>query len=93
MSVNCLGYQQITSLSSAQTLTIPAGTEYAIVQAETQACRWRHDGTAPTASIGLRLILGTELRVEEQVSRIQFIEETASAKLNISYYGLDAPTP
>lgn len=92
MSVNCLGYQQITSLSAAQTLTVPAGSEYALVQCETQAVRWRHDGTSPTASVGMRLTTSGELRVEEQLSLIKFIEETASAKINISYYGTKPPT-
>lgn len=95
MSVSFLGYQQITSLSSATALTVPAGTEYAIIQCESQAVRWRGDGatTSPTASVGMRLTTSGELRLEEQLTRVKFIEEAASAKLNISYYGLYPPTP
>lgn len=82
-----LGYQQITSLSSAAGLTVPGGTAYALIQAETQAVRWRDDGTNPTTTVGMRIPAGGELRFEGQFSRLKFIEEAASAKLNVSYYG------
>ncbi|HEY8879199.1 MAG TPA: hypothetical protein VIN03_16645 [Roseateles sp.] len=85
-----LGYQQITSLSGAQGLTVPAGTKLALIQAETQAVRWRDDGTAPTATVGYPLAVGSELRytgTAAALAAIRFIEQTASAKLNVSYYG------
>lgn len=90
---NSLGYQQITSLSSTQALTVPAGTDYALICSETQAVRWRDDGSDPTASVGVRLI--TTIAPQKfggQLSRLKFIEETSSAKLNISYYGTKPPT-
>jgi hypothetical protein len=83
-----LGYQQITTLSSAQTLTVPAGATMALVKAETQAVRWRDDGTNPTATVGMPL-LATDPYLfvgVQQLAVIAFIEQTASAKLNISYY-------
>lgn len=83
-----LGYQQITSLSAATALTIPAGCSMALIQPETQAVRWRDDGTDPTATVGYPLAVGTELQyTAAQLSKIKFIEQTASAKLNIVYYG------
>jgi hypothetical protein len=89
-----MGYQQITSLSSATQLTVPArnlsglvGTpRIAIITPETQAVRWRDDGVAPTASVGMPLAAGVTLQYDGDLSNIQFIEQTASAKLNISYY-------
>lgn len=91
MSLYNRGFQQITSLSSAQPLTIPVGSDgqkpnMAIVHAEGQAVRWRDDGIAPTASVGMRLLVGSELSYDADLNKIQFIEETATAKLNISYY-------
>jgi hypothetical protein len=91
---SCFGYQQITSLSSAQSLTIPdknpqgsAGTPTAaIIRCETQAVRWRDDGTAPTASVGMPLAVGDTLVYDGDLKKIQFIEQTASAKLNVSLY-------
>lgn len=82
------GYQQITSLSSAQTLTIPTGKDpdYALIQAETKDVRWRDDGTAPTSSVGMVLAAGATLRYDGDLRKIQIIETAASAKLNVSFY-------
>jgi hypothetical protein len=81
-----LGYQQITSLSASTALTIPAGAKRAIIQAETQDVRWRDDGTAPTASVGMVISAGDRLAYTGSLAAIRFIEAAASAKLNISYY-------
>ena len=48
--------------------------------------RWRDDGVDPTASVGMLLVAGTPLQYDGDLSRIKFIETTASAKLNVSYY-------
>jgi len=82
----CLGYQQITSLSSATGLTIPQGTTLALIVPETQNVRWRDDGTNPTASVGMPIFVGASLSYDGDLSRIKFIESTAGATLNISYY-------
>lgn len=83
-----LGYQQMTSLSSATAPTVPAGTRYALIQAETQNVRWRDDGTVPTTTVGMRIFVGDTLKFDAGcLEYAKFIEETASAKLNISYYG------
>jgi len=82
------GYQQITSLSSAAGLTLPGGGEtFCVIQAEDQNVRWRDDGTNPTASVGMVLYAdGGPMTYNGDLTTIKFIEETASAKLNISYY-------
>lgn len=81
------GYQQITSLSSAASLTVPSGAKRALIIAESQAVRWRDDGTNPTSSVGMTLSVGETLDYRGDLSSIKFIESAASAKLNISYYG------
>ena len=81
-----LGYQQIGTVTTAQSLTVPTGATFAIIQAEAQAVRWRDDGTAPTAAIGMTIPAGGELRYDGNLRGIQFIEVTASAKLNVSFY-------
>jgi hypothetical protein len=89
--MNALGYQQITSLSTAQPLTVPAGAARALVQPESQSVRWRDDGTAPTASVGNILAVGDTLEYDSaSLAVVKFIEITASAKLNIHYYGTKA---
>lgn len=83
-----VGYQQITSLNSAVGLTVPTGgADVAIIAADTAAVRWRDDGTAPTASIGMPLSnTGSALEYSGSLSKIQFIAQTGSPVLNISYY-------
>lgn len=85
-TTDCLGYQQITSLSTSTALTVPRGATRALIAPLTQTVRWRDDGTAPTASIGMPVAAGTYLSYDGDLNRIRFIEATASAELNISYY-------
>ena len=90
----CMGYQQITSLSSAANLTVPERTPngqnnkplFALIVVEGQAVRWRDDQTAPTATVGMPLAVGATLQYDGDLTNIRFIEQTAGAKLNISYY-------
>lgn len=90
----CFGYQQISTLSSATGLTVPtlgpdglnAKPVFALIVAEGAPVRWRDDGTAPTASIGMPLAVGVPLQYDGDLTKIRFIEQSASAKLNISYY-------
>ena len=82
----CLGYQQITSLSSAASLTPPQGATLALIVPETQNVRWRDDGTDPTASVGMPIFVGASLSYDGDFNKIKFIEETASAKINVSFY-------
>jgi hypothetical protein len=82
-----LGYQQITNLSAAVGLTVPAQTRYILIQAESQNVRWRDDGTNPTAAIGMIIASGTTLEYTGDGTAIKFFEAAASAKLNVSYFG------
>lgn len=81
------GYQQLTSLSSATALTVPAGSRLALIQGETQNVRWRDDGTDPTTTVGMKLLADGALEYDGALSAIKFIEITSGAKLNVSYYG------
>jgi hypothetical protein len=82
-----LGYQQITSLSAAAALTVPAGATAALISAESQGMRWRDDGTNPTASVGMPIAAGESIFFTGSLSAFKAIEQTASAKLNVNYYG------
>lgn len=81
------GYQQITTVSASVGLTVPDGCRWALIRAETQNVRWRDDGTPPTATVGTELLVGEALGYTGNLKAILFIEETASAKLSITYYG------
>jgi hypothetical protein len=89
-----LGYQQITSLTAATALTVPqtdlnglsCKPSIAMIVAEGAAVRWRDDDVNPTASIGMPLSTGVMLQYDGDITKIKFIEQSASAKLNIIYY-------
>lgn len=88
------GYQQITSLSSSTGLTVPAtdvngligSPVTAYIRCETQSVRWRDDGIAPTAAVGFPLSPGDILMYDGDLKRIKFIQQSASATINVVYY-------
>lgn len=81
-----LGYQQLTGLSGARTLSLPTGALWAIIVPEGASVRWRDDGTVPSASIGMPLDAGATMVYRGALAAIQFIEQSASATLNVAYY-------
>ena len=85
-----LGYQQFAagSLATAQPLTVPAGANSALVEAEAQGVRWRDDGTAPTATVGMPIPSGgsTTFYGAAELAALKFIAASAGAILNVSYY-------
>jgi len=90
----CFGYQQIAILTSSVGLTVPVLTPdglngkpvFALIIAEGAPVRWRDDGVAPTASVGMPLPVGVPLQYDGDLTNIRFIQESVNAKLNISYY-------
>lgn len=72
----------ISSLSGAQSVTVPANARGLLVQVFTQNVRVTVDGaTTPTASVGFQLRPNTDpVEIEaSEGSVVKFIEETASA--------------
>lgn len=80
------GYQQITDLSAAVALTVPAGATMAVIEAEAADVRYRDDGTNPTATIGMPLAQGGYLPYSANLAAIKFIQQASGAVLNVSYY-------
>ena len=89
------GYQQIVGLAASTALTIPtrsnqtgvAGTPtVAMIVVETASVRWRDDGVAPTATVGMPLSVGAVLMYDGDLTRIRFIQQAGNATLNVSYY-------
>lgn len=88
------GYQQITGMAASTALTVPvrdtnglvSTPSVAMIIPETQAVRWRDDGVAPTATVGMPLAVGTTLMYDGDLTRIRFIAQVAGAILNVSYY-------
>jgi hypothetical protein len=97
-----LGFYQYTVTNVVNDLTdvagtgftIPAGTQYVLLSAEGAHIRFRDDGTAPTASVGL-LILTTlsapfeywgPLTPVSTKPAFRFIGVSGSAILNAGFY-------
>lgn len=91
---SCMGYQQITGVSSATALTVPVVNSHGLKQQPTlafiipeeQAVRWRDDGVDPTATVGMPLGIGEALVYDGDLTKIRFFEQTSGAILNVSYY-------
>jgi len=83
---NNLGYQQITPGAVSTALTIPVGARIAVIQSEVAVMRWRDDGTAPSATVGMRIAAGGELVYDGELTKIRLIQEAAGAIANVSYY-------
>ncbi|HDR8930420.1 TPA: hypothetical protein QDA84_000413 [Burkholderia vietnamiensis] len=81
-----VGYQQITNLTSAAALTPPVGARIASIQAEGGTLRYRDDGTAPTASVGMIISANGGVDYNGNLSAIKLIAATSGAIANVSYY-------
>lgn len=82
-----ISYEQVTVLTAAKGLqVIPKGVKFAMIQPEAQNVRWRDDGTDPTTAIGMILVANDVLIYSGDMTKIKFIEVTATAKINVTYY-------
>jgi hypothetical protein len=80
------GFQQMTGLGTAQAPTVPPGSSGCWISVSGQPVRFRDDGIAPTAAIGLRVMnnLNPFLYLGDP-GKLQFIEETATAVVNLGF--------
>jgi len=82
-----IGFEQITDLSSAVGFaSVPTRARMAFIQAQGEDVRWRDDGTDPTSGVGMLITVDSILSYTGNMSKIKFIEASAGAVLNISYY-------
>jgi hypothetical protein len=87
-------YQQIVGLAASTGLTVPPRDSLGMVSTPTVAViivegasiRWRDDGTAPTSTVGMPVAPGSVFIYDGDLTRIRFIQVTATATLNVSYY-------
>ena len=82
------GYEQITTLTTAVGLTVPDGASIALIRPETQAVRYRADGTNPQAGVGMTLAVDVtvEFRGRALLEALKFIEAVVGATLNVHYF-------
>lgn len=82
----CVGHQTLAP-AAATALTIPVGTSRIRITSTGQACRWRNDGTNPTAAVGMYLPVNTMLELEiADLARFRIIEVAATAAVDVSYW-------
>lgn len=82
-----IAYEQVTGIGSAKGLqSIPNGATLAMIQPESQNIRWRDDGVNPTTAIGMILVANDIMFYSGNLADIKFIEVSATAKINVTYY-------
>ena len=90
-----LGFCQITSLGSAVALvtascstgSVPAGAVIAEICVETASVRYRDDGTAPTAAVGIIVTAGTCYSYAIiPLTAVQFIAVSGSPVVDVAFY-------
>lgn len=87
-----LGYQQISPVTTPSILTVPNGARMAMICAETNAVRYRDDGTAPTATVGMLIPITSPTSIDNCIMysgplpSILFQQVTSPATLDVSYY-------
>lgn len=81
-----LGYQQIVGAVASTTLTVPTGSIYALICIENQDVRYRDDGVAPTAAIGMPIRTNQCLGYSGSLSAFRVIETTPTSTIDVSYY-------
>jgi hypothetical protein len=85
-----LGYQQLSvGSTTASNLTVPGGAIAGSISVESQAVRFRDDGTAPTSSVGFPIAVtsnGPPFDYAGNLGAVQMIAETGTATVNILYY-------
>lgn len=81
-------HTQNGTLSSAVTLTIPAGATGVYVQALTQNINFTMEGTTPTSTVGFTLVANDPVLAIPITTRtvLKFIEVAASATLKYQFY-------
>ena len=84
----CVGRQTISVTTGAvSTLTVPAGANAALIQADGSSVSITLDGTTnPTASVGLRLDDGAMFNVDSSLSAVKLIARTATTNVQICYF-------
>lgn len=81
------GGQMGLNVTTATALTVPATARAALVSVEGNSVRWRDDGTNPTASVGQLIPVGSIVTfLGDSMSAVKFIQVSATATLNVSYY-------
>ena len=79
-----------TETSETVTAYLPVTVHVAIIKCTGQTVMWRDDGSAPTSTIGMPMLIGDPpFEYWGTLTAIQFIQASATAVLDVSYYALE----
>lgn len=81
-----LAYRQITVLTSAVGCPLASQGKAVMFKAEAQEIRYRLDGIAPTASVGIPVAAGECVWFVGDLTKLQFIEVAAGGILNLHIF-------
>jgi hypothetical protein len=81
-----LGYVQLTLVGATGLSPIPQSARAIEVIVEAQGIRYRDDGVAPTAAIGMPVAVGIAFQYSGNLAAIQFIGQAGGAIINVSFY-------
>lgn len=85
--LNSTGYEQKVAFNSAaQPIDIGLDAKYALLQAEAGNVRWRDDGVAPTATVGMLIVANSDFWYTGDIKRLSLIGVDGNAILNASGY-------
>lgn len=87
-----VGYCQLTATGTAALVStcsggIPIGASVAYLTVETANLRWRDDGTAPTASVGMLIVAAAApFLYQGDLTKLQIIAVSGSPVLDVAFY-------
>ncbi|MEI6513646.1 MAG: hypothetical protein WCO51_10290 [bacterium] len=81
------GYRNFSLGSTATGIpNLPADAIMAIIHVEGISCRWRDDGIAPSASVGMPLTSITPFTYFGDLSALSFISSGGTVNISLSLY-------
>lgn len=81
----CLFYRKLSSLATS--VQCPSGGGRAVMfKVSGAAIRYRADGTAPTTANGIPVSIGESVWYVGDLTKLQFIEQTASAVIDLHVF-------
>lgn len=84
---SCLGRQTISVTTGAVvTLTVPANSAAAMIQADGNSVSITLDGTTPTATVGMRIDDGIFFYVDTALANVKLIARTATTNVQVAYF-------
>jgi hypothetical protein len=78
--------QMALAVGTNTTLTVPPGATLAEICVETANIRYRDDGTAATASLGIPVSAGTCFAYSGPLASMSFTAQSGSPTIDVSYY-------